>query len=93
MNDEQRQAVIGSHTGDDEPEPYEVDGKCLLEAVEEFKSESLAGAYWAPFKVNSKNYMQVPAERITPRSGRPSMYSRSWARWKPPKPLSPYSRC
>ena len=51
MNDEQRQAVFGPHTGeatartvDPEPEGYEVDGERLLEAVEEFKTESLAGA-------------------------------------------------
>ena len=69
MNDAQRQAVFGPHAGagyglavDDEPERYEVDGKRLFEAAEEFKTESLAGVYWAPFNVNSKNYMQVPAE-------------------------------
>jgi hypothetical protein len=44
------------------PEFYEVDGKVLLEAVEEFKEASLAGAYWAARNVNSKNYTQVPAE-------------------------------
>jgi len=67
MNDKQRQAVFGPHAVvgnalavDDEPERSEVDGKRLLEAAEELKAESLAGAYWAPFRVNSKNYMEVP---------------------------------
>ena len=40
---------------------YDIDGKLLLEAVEEFKEASLAGAYWAARNVNSKNYTQVPA--------------------------------
>jgi hypothetical protein len=39
-----------------------VDGKILAQCVEEFEDESLSGAYWAPFNVNSKNYRHIPAE-------------------------------
>jgi len=72
MTDEQRHVVFGLHGGkvlqlfaDEEKQgSYEVDGELLREAVDEFKEASLAGAYWAAFNVNSKNYMQVPAETV-----------------------------
>lgn len=39
-----------------------VDGKKLLRAIKKFSRESLAGAYYAPFNMNSKNYMFIPPE-------------------------------
>jgi hypothetical protein len=39
-----------------------IDGEVLLDEVEEFKRESLAGVYYAPFNINSKNYMHIPEE-------------------------------
>ncbi|MBN1995062.1 MAG: hypothetical protein JW953_20375 [Anaerolineae bacterium] len=42
--------------------PRSVDGEKLLAEIEQFQKESLAGAYYAPFNINSKNYMHIPAE-------------------------------
>jgi hypothetical protein len=39
-----------------------VDGKKLLRTIRRFQRESLAGAYYAPFNMNSKNYMDIPPE-------------------------------
>lgn len=37
-------------------------GKKLLREIKKFQRESLAGAYYAPFNMNSKNYMYIPPE-------------------------------
>lgn len=39
-----------------------LDGKIILESVIQFKKESLRGDYYAPFDINSKNYMYIPEE-------------------------------
>lgn len=39
-----------------------LDGEKILEAVRKFQEESLAGKYYAPFSINSKNYMNIPEE-------------------------------
>jgi len=39
-----------------------VDGKKLLRAIKKFYRESLAETYYAPFNMNSKNYMFIPPE-------------------------------
>ena len=39
-----------------------LDGEKTLEAVRKFQEESLVGKYYAPFNINSKNYMSVPEE-------------------------------
>jgi hypothetical protein len=39
-----------------------VDGEVLLGEIDEFRRESLAGEYYAPFAINSKNWTQVPKE-------------------------------
>ena len=39
-----------------------VDGKKLLRTIRGFRRESLAGAYYASFNMNSKNYMDIPPE-------------------------------
>src|SRR6202035_2021736 len=37
-----------------------IDGGRLLKTVRQFHSDSVARKYYAPFNVNSKNFMQVP---------------------------------
>lgn len=39
-----------------------IDGDLLLKEVGKFNSESQHGVYFAPFDINSKNYMDVPEE-------------------------------
>jgi hypothetical protein len=39
-----------------------VDGKRLLRTIKRFRRGSLAGEYYAPFNVNSKNYRYIPPE-------------------------------
>lgn len=39
-----------------------VDGEDLLAEVRDFHEDSLSGAYYAPFDMNSKNYMHIPEE-------------------------------
>jgi hypothetical protein len=60
MDVDQRRWVFGRLV--EELPPAQVDGEVLLNKVEDFKRESLAGAYYAPFNINSKNYMHVPEE-------------------------------
>jgi len=60
MNRDQRQAVFGRHARALPPAP--VEGEALLNEVEQFRRESLAEVYYAPFDVNSKNWMDVPDE-------------------------------
>ncbi len=42
------------------PEP--VNGDDLVDQIEDFFKESLSGFYYAPFNINSKNFMDVPEE-------------------------------
>ncbi len=42
--------------------PSPQDGKLLFEEVRKFRDDSLQGVYYAPFDINSKNYMNVPEE-------------------------------
>jgi hypothetical protein len=42
--------------------PSTQDGKLLLQEVQKFRDESQQGIYYAPFDINSKNYMDVPEE-------------------------------
>lgn len=42
--------------------PAAIDGKSLLEQVQQFDQASRAGEYYAPFNVNSKNFMEIPEE-------------------------------
>ena len=58
MGHDQRQAVFGRLVR--ARPPAQVDGKGLMGEVAEFRRESLAGKYYAPFEINSKNYMQIP---------------------------------
>jgi hypothetical protein len=63
MTHDQREAVFGKYVEAALPATVEaVDGAMLLEEVEVFHDESLAGAYYAPFAINSKNFMHIPDE-------------------------------
>lgn len=58
MTTDQREAVFGQSIR--KAKPLHVDGPSLLEQVRQFERESLAGRYFAPFDINSKNCMHVP---------------------------------
>lgn len=60
MNTNQRRGVFGSYAK--RTPPAVIDGESLLAAVEAFQQESLAGRYYAPFMINSKNFMDIPEE-------------------------------
>lgn len=60
MDYDQLQAVFGRYAAELPPAP--VDGEVLLDEVERFRQASLAGVYYAPFNINSKNWMHVPEE-------------------------------
>lgn len=60
MNIEQRRDVFGKIVLEAPPEP--VNGNDLLGQIEDFSRESLSGYYYAPFNINSKNFMDVPEE-------------------------------
>jgi hypothetical protein len=60
MTYDQREAVFGRYAEALPPAP--VEGATLLEEVKRFHDESLAGAYYAPFAINSKNYRHIPDE-------------------------------
>ena len=60
MNTGQRCAVFGEAMG--KAKPATIDGETLLEDVEEFQRDSVAGKYYAPFDINSKNFTHVPEE-------------------------------
>src|SRR5207248_5155842 len=44
------------------PAPVAVDGELLWHEIEEFRNDSLAGVYYAPFNMNSRNYRHIPEE-------------------------------
>jgi hypothetical protein len=60
MSYDERQMVFGEIVRALPPAP--VEGERLLEEVEQFRRESLAGLYYAPFDINSKNWRYVPDE-------------------------------
>ncbi|MBK9091834.1 MAG: hypothetical protein IPM84_03480 [Anaerolineae bacterium] len=60
MDHDQRRVVFGPLIKTQPP--AQVDGEELLDEVEEFQRESLAGAYYAPFAINSKNWTHIPEE-------------------------------
>jgi hypothetical protein len=60
MNERQRQDVFGDFIA---PEASAtVDSKKLLREIKQFRLDSLDSKYYAPFNVNSKNWMHVPDE-------------------------------
>ncbi len=56
----QRHDVFGKILKEVPPSP--VDGKKLLSTIKAFYKTSMAGHYYAPFEMNSKNYSYVPEE-------------------------------
>jgi hypothetical protein len=52
--------VFGNYARSLPPEP--VDGEALLRKIERFQERSLAGYYYEPFAINSKNWTYVPEE-------------------------------
>lgn len=60
MTTRQRHAVFGKALR--KAKPVRVDGETLFGNVTEFQRESVAGSYYAPFDVNSKNFTHVPEE-------------------------------
>jgi hypothetical protein len=66
MKVEQRRDVFAQYVKPLPPEPPEpVDGEMLLDEIEIFQKASLAGHYYAPFNINSKNFMHTPEETDT----------------------------
>ncbi len=63
MDHDQRQWVFGKLV--EAVPPSAVEGESLLVAVEFFQQQSLAGAYYAPFNMNSKNFSHIPTETET----------------------------
>jgi len=58
MDRDQRKAVFGRLVRTLPPAP--VEGAELLDKVKDFHRESLAGVYYEPFDINSKNWMHIP---------------------------------
>lgn len=58
MKVDQRDIVFGKYVKELPPEP--VGGESLLIRIEVFKEHSLAGYYYEPFAINSKNWTYVP---------------------------------
>ncbi len=60
MTTKQRQAVFGTLVQQLPPVP--VDGERFHSAIYTFSQASLAGAYYAPFPINSTNFSDIPEE-------------------------------
>ncbi len=60
MDHDQRHWVFGKIANSIPPQP--VEGENLLSAIEFFQDQSLAGVYYAPFNINSKNFSDIPEE-------------------------------
>ena len=60
MSVDQRQTVF--HSIVKAVPPASVDGNELLKRIKQFHSDSLAQKYYAPFAINSKNFMHIPEE-------------------------------
>jgi len=58
MNPQQRRAVFADVL--QQPAKKTVDGDQLRQEIDEFRSDSLARRYYAPFNVNYKNFMERP---------------------------------
>ena len=60
MNYDQRRTVFGDIAR--VLPPAFADGEDLLSQIEDFRHDSLAGDYYAPFMINSKNWRHIPEE-------------------------------
>ena len=61
MNTEQRRYVFGEFA-EQELQSAKINGRELLERIHHFHRDSLNGTYYAPFAINSKNFMDIPEE-------------------------------
>jgi hypothetical protein len=59
LNTSQKRWIFGKFV---EKHSSPVDGKKLLKDVQKFEQDSLTGRYYAPFSINSKNFMHIPEE-------------------------------
>ena len=60
MDINQRHDVFGKIIKKVPPSP--VEGKKLLTTIKQFYKKSMAGHYYAPFDINSKNFSHIPEE-------------------------------
>ncbi len=60
LNHDERNTLFGQYAP--EKLPVQVDGETLLVDIEHFAEMSRDGFYYAPFMINSKNYMHIPEE-------------------------------
>lgn len=60
MNTNQRRTVFGGIIK--QIPKSNIDSKQLLKQIKNFQKDSLAGDYYAPFEINSKNYTHIPEE-------------------------------
>lgn len=60
MNTQQRRHIFGALM--EESKPAKAIARDIKKESEEFYRESIAGIYYAPFNVNSKNFSHVPEE-------------------------------
>jgi hypothetical protein len=61
MNTEQRRHVFGEFA-EQEWQSENINGCELLDRIQHFHRDSLNGVYYAPFDINSKNFMHIPEE-------------------------------
>ena len=64
MNTQQREIVFGEYINNEIKKLIieKHDAEEICDEVNDFYVDSLAGVYYAPFKINSKNYMNLPEE-------------------------------
>jgi hypothetical protein len=62
MQDGERQAVFGQLMKPASHAAVEVEAESFLDEVDTFKRVSLDGLYYAPFNINSRNFMHIPDE-------------------------------
>ena len=60
MNTQQRRYIFGDLI--QKSKPSKIVGKDIIKKSETFYQESLAGIYYAPFEINSKNFSDIPEE-------------------------------
>ncbi len=58
MSPQQRLSVFADAVR--QPTPTTVDGDQLRQEIDQFRRDSLARKFYAPFNVNSKNWMEIP---------------------------------
>ena len=58
LSHDDRHTVFGQYVK--ERPPAQIDGEGLLADIEHFAAMSRDGVYYAPFMINSKNFLHVP---------------------------------